>query len=541
MIRLALQDRLSRENQRVLRKHLDYYFRYLDHDIPAGVVVFLVALPLCLGIAVASGAPPFSGIIAGIVGGLVVSVASGSQLSVSGPAAGLTVIVATAAEKLGFQSLLFAVALSGLLQLAMGYARAGVIGAYFPSAVIKGMLAAIGLILIMKQLPHAVGYDAEAESDLSFLESDNSAPLRMIWESFKAISPSAAIVSIVSLAILLSWETATIKKHQLLSLVPGPLVAVLFGIGYNLATQSYFPSLAIASQHLVNLPAIFGPMDFARQLNLPDFSNWLDPNIYIAAATLALVGSLETLLSLEAADKLDPLKRTAPTNQELKAQGIGNFISGMLGGLPITAVIVRSSANINAGAHTKVASFVHGALLMASVMFLASVLNLIPLGCLAAVLLLTGYKLAKPALFVEQYGKGFNQFGPFAVTIAAILVTDLLKGMAIGMAVGLFFVLRANYHAAFTLTRDGANYLLRLQKDVSFLNKAPLRGILERIEENSYLLIDGTRATFIDQDIMETLEDFIKAASDDNIRVELKNMRGLSADPERSERVPASA
>lgn len=525
----------------MLRKHLDYYFRYLDHDIPAGVVVFLVALPLCLGIAVASGAPPFSGVIAGIVGGLVVSVVSGSQLSVSGPAAGLTVIVAATVEKLGFQNLLLAVALSGLFQLAMGYARAGVIGAYFPSAVIKGMLAAIGLILIMKQLPHAVGYDAEAESDLSFLESDNSAPLQMIWESFKALSPSVAMVSIVSLAILLSWEAAIVKKHRLLSRVPGPLVAVFFGIGYNLATQAYFPSLAISSQHLVNLPAIFGPMDFARQLNFPDFSHWFDPHIYIAAATLALVGSLETLLSLEAADKLDPLKRTAPTNQELKAQGIGNFVSGMLGGLPITAVIVRSSANINAGAHTKVASLVHGALLMASVMFLASILNLIPLGCLAAVLLLTGYKLAKPALFVEQYGKGFNQFGPFAVTIAAILMTDLLKGMAIGMAVGLFFVLRANYHAAFTLTRDGANYLLRLQKDVSFLNKAPLRDLLGRIDENSYLMIDGTRATFIDQDIMETLEDFIKAASDDNIRVELKNMRGLSADPERSERVPASA
>jgi MFS superfamily sulfate permease-like transporter len=512
----------------VLKKHMDYYVAYLDHDIPAGVVVFLVALPLCLGIALASGAPPFSGVIAGIVGGLVVSIASGSQLSVSGPAAGLTVIVAAAVATLGFQGLLLSVALAGLLQLAMGYLRAGVIGAYFPSAVIKGMLTAIGLILIMKQLPHAVGYDADAMDDLSFLEYDSHTALLRIWNSLNAFSPGAVIVSVASLAILLLWETPRIKSNRLLALAPGPLVAVLFGIGFNFLTTNFFPSLAIASQHLVALPSISGPMDFARQLSLPDFGRWLEPDIYITAATLALVGSLETLLSLEAVDKLDPLKRTAPTNQELKAQGIGNLLSGLLGGLPVTAVIVRSSANINAGAHTKVACLFHGVLLILSAMFLSDLLNQIPLACLAAVLLLTGYKLAKPELFVEQYRKEFTQFAPFIVTIAAILLTDLLKGMAIGMAVGLFFVLRANYHAAITLTQDGKNYLLRLQKDVSFLNKAPLRGYLESIDENSYLMVDGGRASFIDQDILETLEDFIKAASDDGIKVEVKNVRGLS-------------
>jgi MFS superfamily sulfate permease-like transporter len=531
----------------VLHKHLDYYLRYLDRDIPAGLVVFLVALPLCLGIAVASGAPPFSGVIAGVIGGLVVAIGSGSQLSVSGPAAGLTVIVAVAVQKLGFDGMLLAVALSGLIQIAMGFARAGVIGAYFPSAVIKGMLAAIGLILIMKQLPHAVGYAVDAtdqapetETDLSFLEGEDShaAALSFLDTAFHSISPGATLVALVSIGVLLFWETSRIKKNRILSLVPGPLVVVIFGVLFNFVAQKALPALAIPAQHLVELPVIWGPMAFAQQLSLPDFHKLTDMHIYVTAGTIALVGSLETLLSLEAADKLDPMKRTAPTNRELKAQGLGNFISGMIGGLPITAVIVRSSANINAGAHTKVAAIVHGVLLLLSVMFLASILNLIPLSCLAAVLLLTGYKLAKPKLIMEQYEKGFDQFAPFAVTIAAILMTDLLDGMAIGMAVGIFFVLRGNYHAAFSLTRDGSNYLLRLQKDVSFLNKGPLRDILDTIEPGSSLVIDGTRATFIDHDIMETIDDFVKAADDDNIRVELKNMRGLASEKQ-LELVPA--
>ncbi len=507
-------------------KHLDYYFRHLNHDIPAGIVVFLVALPLCLGIALASGAPLFSGLIAGMVGGLAVSIASGSQLSVSGPAAGLTVIVASAIEKLGYEGFLLSVALAGLLQLAMGFLRAGVIGAYFPSAVIKGMLTAIGLILIMKQLPHAVGYDAEAEADISFLELDSHPAFLKILESLQAFSPGAVIVSVVSMAIMLAWETPRFKRHRLVALTPGPLVAVLFGIGFHLFSSAFAPFLAIASEHLVNLPPISGPADFLHHFTLPDFSQWTRLEVYVTAVTLAVVASLETLLSLEAVDKLDPLKRTAPTNQELKAQGLGNVISGLLGGLPITAVIVRGAANVNAGARTGMACFLHGALLLLSVMFLSRFLNLIPLACLAAVLLLTGYKLAKPALFTEIYQKGFDQFAPFIVTVAAILLTDLLKGMAIGMAVGLGFVLRANFHAAMTLTQDGKNYLLRLQKDVSFLNKALLREYLESIEEDSYLIIDGGKAGFVDQDILETLEDFIKAADDDNIKVELKNVLG---------------
>lgn len=513
----------------MLQKHFGYYLRYLDHDIPAGLVVFLVAVPLCLGIALASGAPPMAGVVSGIVGGVVVSILSGSQLAVSGPAAGLTVIVAAAIEKLGgLEQLLVAVVLAGVLQLAMGYLKAGVIGAFFPSAVIKGMLAAIGLILIMKQLPHAVGYDAEAESDLSFVETDSSMSLQSIMDALGAVSPGAVLVSLGSLAIMILWESQIVKSRKRLALLPGPLVAVTFGVAYNFIASHLTPSLAIASQHIVNLPAIFGPIEFGRKLTFPDFGALANPSTYVTAATLALIASLETLLSLEAIDKLDPLKRTASTNQELKAQGVGNIVSGMLGGLPMTAVIARASANIDAGAHTKVSSFVHGVLLLMSAMFLASVLNLIPLACLASILLLTGYKLAKPTLFKSVYEKGFDQFAPFVVTVVAILATDLLLGMAIGMAVGLFFVLRANYHEAITLTRDGNNYLLRLQKDVSFLNKALLRGYLARVEENGYLIVDGAKASFIDQDILETLQDFIKAAADSGITVELKNVRGLS-------------
>ena len=350
----------------MFRRHFDYYYRYLDHDIPAGVVVFLVAVPLCLGIAVASGAPPFSGIIAGIVGGLIVSILSGSQLSVSGPAAGLTVIVANAVEKLGFDAMLLAVALAGLLQVAMGFLRAGVIGAFFPSAVIKGMLAAIGLILIMKQLPHAVGYDADAETDLSFLEDDSHTRLFFrlgrLWFLFDRSGDRQPRFR----GDHASLGHAEHQKTRLPLAGAWPAGRGAIWGGYNIVAQTLLPSLAIAPQHLVNVPAIFGPIDFAREFSFPDYTRLIDFHIYVTAATFALVGSLETLLSLEAVDKLDPLKRIAPTNQELKAQGVGNFVSGMLGGLPITAVIVRSSASIDAGAHTKAASFFHGLLLLLS-------------------------------------------------------------------------------------------------------------------------------------------------------------------------------
>lgn len=512
----------------MINKHVQYYLGHLKNDVPAGIVVFLVALPLCLGIALASGAPLFSGLITGIVGGLIVSWASGSQLSVSGPAAGLTIIVLTGIEELGsFQSFLLAVAVAGVLQIALGFLRAGVIGAYFPSAVIKGMLAAIGLILIMKQLPHAIGYDAELEGDEAYMPQDAGDTLTDLLQSFGSISIGATVVSVMAVLIMLLWEMPWFKRNRLLSIVPGPLVAVLWGVAYNLMSARYFPKYQIVQEHLVQLSEVVGLADFVNHFTHPDFSQFGNLQIYGFAATLAIVASLETLLSLEAVDKLDPLRRVAPTNRELRAQGLGNLISGLVGGLPMTAVIVRSAANVNAGGRTKVASFVHGLLLLFSVAFLTHALNLIPLATLAAILLLTGYKLANPALFVEMYRKGMNQLLPFVITIVAILVTDLLKGIAIGMVVGLYFVIRANYHAAMSLTQDGKHYLLRLQKDVSFLNKALLRSYFDGIQDGGYLIIDASRVHFVDQDILETIQDFVSAAPDNGITVELSNFSGL--------------
>ena len=509
-------------------KRVHYYLEHLGNDIPAGLVVFLVALPLCLGIALASGAPLFAGVIAGIIGGLVVAWLSGSQLSVSGPAAGLTVIVLQAIEKLGsFQAFLLAVVVAGAIQLLLGFLRAGIIGAYFPSAVIKGMLAAIGVILIMKQIPHAVGFDADFEGDEAYMPANAGTTVDEIAKSFGAFSLGPVIVSAVSILVLLLWETVLFKRNRFLSIVPGPLVAVLWGVGFNVFTQAS-ELLAIHPEHLVSLPAISGLGGFFQQLTLPDFTQYANPDIYSIAMTIAIVASLESLLSLEATDKLDPLRRVAPTNQELKAQGIGNILSGLLGGLPMTAVIVRSSASINAGGRTKVACFVHGLLLLLSVMFLSQYLNQIPLACLASILLITGYKLAKPKLFMDMHAKGMNQLAPFVITVVAILVSDLLKGMAIGVVCGLFFVIKANYHAAISLTQDGNHYLLRLQKDVSFLNKPLLRTYLDRIEENSAILIDGSKAQFIDQDILETLQDFLNTATDRNITVELKRVGHLN-------------
>ena len=392
------------------------------------------------------------------------------------------------------------------------------------------MLAAIGLILIMKQIPHVVGFDADFEGDESYMTEDAESTVSEIFQSLGAFSIGPVIVSAVAIIILLLWETRLFKRNRILSLIPGPLIAVLWGLGFNLFTLDN-PVLAIHPEHLVSLPSIQGVAGFIQQLTFPDFSQYANPKIYTIAITIAVIASLESLLSLEATDKLDPFKRVASTNQELKAQGIGNLISGMLGGLPMTAVIVRSSANVNAGGRTKVACFFHGILLLLSVMFLSRYLNYIPLASLACILLLTGYKLAKPKLFMEMHAKGMNQLAPFVITIAAILISDLLKGMAIGLVCGLFFVIKTNFHAAITLTQDGSHYLLRLQKDVSFLNKALLRSYLDQVDDNSYLIIDGSKAQFIDQDIMETIQDFADAAKDSNIIVELKKVGGLSTKP----------
>lgn len=508
-----------------------YYFRHINEDVPAGIVVFLVALPLCLGIALASGAPLFSGIIAGLVGGLIVSWVSGSQLSVSGPAAGLTVIVYSAIQSIGsFQGLLLACVFAGIIQLALGFLKAGIIASFFPSAVIKGMLAAIGIILIIKQFPHAIGYDTSFEGDEDYMAESAESSLLALSDALQAITPGAVIISIVGLLILIAWELPWFKKQTLLKLIPGPLVTVAWGVGFNFWAKAFAPDWQVNQNHLVNLPVTEKPVEIINHLVFPDFSYINRPEVYIAAVTIAIIASLETLLSLEATDKLDPLKRLTPTNRELKAQGIGNIISGMLGGLPMTAVIVRSSANINAGGKTSLSCFVHGICLFISILYFSSHLNYIPLSCLAAILLFTGYKLAKPALFMEHYRQGMSQFLPFVITVAAIIATDLLKGMAIGMVLGLFFVIRANYHAAITLTmtkqKDGQHYLITLNKDVSFLNKALLRKFILLVKENSNVTIDASKVQFIDHDILETINDFIDSAAESNIKIETIDIHG---------------
>lgn len=512
-----------------MKAEIHYYLSHLRHDFSAGLVVFLVALPLCLGVALASGAPLISGIVAGMVGGIVVAWASGSQLSVSGPAAGLTVIVFNAIEALGgFSGFLLSLMMAGCLQIGLGFMKAGVIGAFFPASVIKGMLAAIGLILIIKQIPHATGYDTSYEGDESYMQETAESSFMELLQALEGVTPGVTLVSFSALLILIAWESRFIKRLKSLRQIPAPLLVVIWGIAYNFFAFRYFPDWAIEAKHLVSLPELGSPAAFIDQLQAPDFSYLSNPKIYGIAMTLAIIASLETLLSIEAVDKLDPHRRIAPTNRELKAQGLGNLISGMLGGLPITAVIVRSSANINAGGQTKLASFFHGVLLLFSILFCAKLMNAIPMACLAAILLFTGYKLAKPKLFFEFYRKGWNQFLPFAITVIAILLTDLLQGIAIGMICGFFFVLKANFHSAITVTQHGSHYLLRLHKDVSFLNKALLRTCLADVKNDSELIVDGLKAQFIDHDIMETIADFMLAAPERNIKVELQ---GLELDP----------
>ena len=495
------------------------YLNSLSSDIPAGIVVFLVALPLCLGIALASGAPLFSGIIAGIVGGLIVGTLSGSQLSVSGPAAGLTVIVLSAITDLGtFEAFALAVVLAGIIQFLLGVFKAGTIGHFFPSSVIKGMLTAIGLILILKQIPHALGDDRDYEGDENFFQPDGENTFTEIIMAVQNIESGAILISAISLFILILWERPFMKKQNWTNIVPGPLVAVVSGVIINYYLLS--DAMRLKGKHLVTLPVTESLNEFVSVFTLPDFSQILNADIYIVAFTIAIVASLETLLSLDAVDKLDPYKRIAPANRELKAQGIGNLVSGLLGGLPVTAVIVRSTANISSGAKTKVSAVFHGMLLVASVALFPYVLNLIPLSALAAVLLVVGYKLAKPELFKAIYKQGKSQFIPFIVTISAILFTDLLIGITIGIITGLYFVITTNMHMAITIERpDEGTYKINLEKDVSFLNKALLRRTLRDIPNDSKVIIDESSSIFIDHDIIETIEDFKITAEQENVEL----------------------
>lgn len=497
----------------------------LRHDGPAGLVVFLVALPLCLGIALASGAPLFAGIIAGIVGGLVVSVASGSQVSVSGPAAGLAVIVATGIQTLGsFRVFLLAVVLAGGIQVIMGAMRLGIIGDYVPNSVIKGMLAGIGLVIILKQIPHALGRDKDYEGDLAFFEGKENT-LTDIVEAVLSASPGAILITAVSLAILLGWDTVAQHGGRILKLIPASLLVVAAGIGINGLLGSMAPAMQVReAEHMVSLPVVGSLAEFFAQFMLPDFSAIQNPKVWTLALTLAVVASIETLLSLEAADRLDPYKRISPPNRELLAQGLGNLLSGMIGGLPITSVVVRTSANVYAGARTWMSSFVHGAFLALSVVLVPTLLNMTPLSCLAAILIVIGYKLTKPALYRKMYELGLSQFLPFVVTVLAIVFTDLLTGVLVGLALGLFFVIRQNHHESISVVNQDNHYLMRFNKDATFVNKSELRTKLRKIPAGSHLIIDGVKAGYIDRDIIEVVDDFKLLAPYKSITLEVDNI-----------------
>jgi MFS superfamily sulfate permease-like transporter len=498
----------------------------LKYDLKSSLVVFLVALPLCLGIAIASGAPPMSGLIAGIIGGIVVGAFSGSHVSVSGPAAGLTVIVLDSINSMGtFQLFLATLVVAGLIQLTLGIIKAGVIGYYFPHAVIKGMLAAIGLILILKQIPHALGYDVDAMGDEAFLQADNHNTFSEIWYAIQNFSPGAIPIVLIALGILIFFEWPRIKDHEIFGAVPGALWAVISGIVINELYGIWKPEWKLMDNHLVKIPVLENLGEITDLLIFPDFSMIGDGTFWIVAVTIAIIGSLETLLSIDAADKLDPRKRITPPSRELVAQGIGNALSGLIGGLPITAVIVRSNANISSGAKTKMSAIFHGILLIILVLSIPTILNMIPLSGLAAVLFLVGYKLAKPSIFIKIFKNGWNQFIPFAVTVIAILFTDLLVGIGIGMAFGLVFVIKSNFAHSVDVTERKGNYLLKLRKDVSFLNKALLMKELSKIPKGSTVIINGHNAEFIDHDIQELLNDYIATSADKNITVVLDGVR----------------
>ncbi len=505
------------------------FFGTLKQDLPASVVVFFVAVPLCLGIALASGAPLFAGLISGIIGGIVVGVISDSPLGVSGPAAGLAVIVLNAIQTLDtYELFLVAVVIGGVIQIIIGAIRGGIIGYYFPSSVIKGMLTGIGIIIILKQIPHAFGYDGDYEGDLSFFQPDGENTFSELVNMLDYISPAAVVVSVISMFILILWDAVLTKKHNFFRLVQGPLVAVVFGIIYQIVTLRFLPKWAVNPEHLVSVPVPESFGDFVGQFTFPDFSAALSGDIWVIGATIAVVASLETLLCVEATDKLDPKKRITNTNRELFAQGTGNILSGLVGGLPITQVIVRSSANIQSGGQTKLSAILHGFFMLACVALIPVVLNMIPLAVLACILFIVGYKLAKPSLFKQMYQLGWSQFLPFIVTIVGIVFTDLLIGIGLGVAVGVIILLRntfKNSHFMKTESAGEGNHKVKmiLAEEVTFLNKGAILRALNDLPEGTELVIDLSDSVSIDYDVLEIIDNFKKTASEKNITVDLIN------------------
>ncbi len=494
--------------------------RDLKYDFPASIVVFLVALPLCLGIAMASGAPLFAGILTGIIGGIVVASISGSPLSVSGPAAGLTVIVLGAIQQLGaYETFILAVLLAGVIQVILGIVKAGMIGNYFPSSVILGMLAAIGITIILKQIPLAFGM-----TEANPFDFENGGMAAFTSTILSSVNWGATIICLLSLAVLIFWPN--IKK---LNKIPAPLIVVLLGVGLGFAFQG--TGLALNPDHFVSIPVVNSFAEFKGLFIFPDFTQIFNKEVWVVAFTIAIIASLETLLSIEAVDKLDPLKRNSPTNRELLAQGIGNMTSGFLGGLPMTSVIVRSSANANAGGRTRQSAMLHGLWLLVALLAIPSIINLIPLAGLAAILLHTGYKLAKPALFKQMLTKGLDQFIPFVVTVAAVVFTDLLTGVGIGIVVATFYILRANMHNAYHLnitpskSDESETAVITLAEEVSFLNKAPILQKLYSLPKSvKSIVIDGQKSKFIDKDVIDVIKDFEQNALSKGLDIELNDV-----------------
>jgi len=512
-------------------------FKTIKNDLPASIVVFFVALPLCLGIALASGAPLFSGVIAGIIGGVIVGALSGSKIGVSGPAAGLAAIVLTAIGSLGgYENFLVAVVLGGIIQILFGVLKAGIIGYYFPSSVIKGMLTGIGIIIILKQIPHFFGYDAEPEGADSFLESSGENTFSAIVHLFDNITLGSMTIGFIAIAILLLWDKVLSKQGKIFQIIQGPLVAVIVGILFFALIPSG-SALAINKSHLVNVPIPEDAGSFIAQFSFPNFSVITNPDVWVIAFTIALVASLETLLCVEATDKLDPHKNVTPTNRELLAQGTGNIISGLIGGLPITQVIVRSSANIQSGGVSKMSAIIHGFFLLISVILIPKLLNMIPLSVLAAILLIVGYKLAKPVLFKTMYNLGWKQFVPFVVTVLGIIFIDLLWGIGLGLGVGIVVILIKSFQNSHFLHKEGEDVddgkiKMTLAEEVTFFNKGAILKELDSLPHDSVLELDVRKTRYLDNDIIEILDDFAFKAKERNIAIKLISERGVVENPE---------
>jgi MFS superfamily sulfate permease-like transporter len=507
----------------------------LKSDFPSSIVVFFVALPLCLGIALASGAPLLSGLIAGIVGGVIVGAFSGSNLGVSGPAAGLAAIVAASITDLGsFEVFLVAVVLAGVIQIVFGILRFGIIGYFFPNSVILGMLSGIGIIIILKQIPHLFGYDSEPMGADEFVEASGENTFSAITHILSNISTGSMLIGLIGLVLIVFWDNILSQKSKIFKVIQGPIVAVLVGTILKFIFDN-LPGMAVKDIHLVSIPVANNLNDMIGFLRFPDFSAITNPKVLTTGFSLALIASLETLLSVEATDKLDPAKNVTPTNRELFAQGTGNIISGLIGGLPLTQVIVRSSANIQSNAKSKFSTIIHGILLLLAVLALPKLLNNIPLSVLASVLIVVGYKLAKPSLFKKMWDKGWTQFVPFVATIVVIVAKDLLWGIMVGLSIGIIIIMIKSYQNSLFLHIDKTNgnlIKMNFAEEVTFLNKGAIAKQLGSLPNGITLELDVRKSNYIDSDIVEILEDFVVQSKNKNITVNLLSERGNVTNPQ---------